>query len=256
VLAEREAEVKGLIHGRFRRGKVDLSVSMTSDAGAPSLVEIDRDAVEQYVTVARELARTHGISDTLDAATVLSFPGVARVIERELPEESLAEALLDAVVRVLDSVEQMRASEGQSLAREFASRLRAVESLVDSFEAVSERVVEVAKERLRKRAGQLELETGLLDPARLHQEIVIAADRLDITEEMVRMHSHVKQFQAILEEAGPGGSVGRRLDFLLQEMGREANTMGSKANDADLAHGVVELKTEIERIREQVQNVE
>jgi uncharacterized protein (TIGR00255 family) len=112
------------------------------------------------------------------------------------------------------------------------------------------------KERLRKRAGQLELETGLVDEARLHQEIVIAADRLDVSEEITRLRSHVEQFYSVVASAGPDTMVGRRLDFLLQELGREANTVGSKANDAPLAHDVVELKTELERIREQVQNIE
>jgi len=256
VLADREADVKTLIHERFARGKVDLTVSVTSDAAAAPLVEIDRDAAEQYVKLAREMARTHGLSDTLEATAVLSFPGVIRVAERDLPEDLLTEALNGAVARVLDAVEQMREAEGETLARELASRLQTVESLVDSFEVCSERVVEFAREKLRKRMEQLQLETGLFDEARLHQEIVIAADRLDITEEIVRMRSHVEQFRVIFDEAGPGRSVGRRLDFLLQEMGRETNTLGSKASDADLSHGVVELKTELERIREQVQNVE
>ncbi len=110
--------------------------------------------------------------------------------------------------------------------------------------------------QLRKRTEQIRKETGLLDEARLHQEIVIAADRLDVTEELVRLRSHVDQFRVILQQADEGQGVGRRLDFLLQEMGREANTVGSKANDAPIAHNVVELKTELERIREQVQNVE
>jgi len=124
------------------------------------------------------------------------------------------------------------------------------------FEARAEEVVEVARQRLRKRAEQIQRDVGILDEARLHQEIVIAADRLDITEELVRLRSHVEQFRETLASAGPGAPVGRRLDFLLQELGREANTVGSKASDAPLAQDVVELKTELERIREQVQNIE
>jgi uncharacterized protein (TIGR00255 family) len=116
--------------------------------------------------------------------------------------------------------------------------------------------VEAVREKLRRRMEKLEIETGLLDEARLHQEIVIAADRLDITEELVRMRSHIEQFVGVLAGSGPGIAVGRQLDFLLQEMGRETNTIGSKGNDADIAHQVVDLKTELERIREQVQNVE
>ena len=112
------------------------------------------------------------------------------------------------------------------------------------------------RERLRRRAEQLRQETGVFDEARMHQEIVIAADRLDITEEVVRLRSHVGQFRDIVEGGDSGKPVGRRLDFLLQEFGREANTIGSKGADAPVAHQIVDLKTEIERLREQVQNVE
>ena len=116
--------------------------------------------------------------------------------------------------------------------------------------------VEAVRQRLRKRTQQLSLDTGLLDEARLHQEIVIAADRLDIAEEIVRLRSHATQFREYVASASVDNPVGRRLDFLLQEFGREANTIGSKGNDAPIAHEVVELKSELERIREQVQNVE
>ena len=115
---------------------------------------------------------------------------------------------------------------------------------------------EAVRERLRKRARQLAAETGLLDEARLHQEIAIAAERIDITEEIVRLRSHVDQFRALIDAAGPGQPVGRRLEFLLQELARETNTIGSKGSDAPIAHWVVELKTELERLREQVLNVE
>lgn len=256
LMADREHEVKSRVQGRFKRGKVDLTVSLASEAGAVTQLEVDRDAVEQYVTAARDIAEIHGLPDALDAATVLSLPGVVRLVERQMPEGALNEALLGAVDEVLDAVERMRVSEGETLAREFASRLEGVERLLNDIESRSGRVVEGVKEKLRKRATQLELETGLLDEARLHQEVVVAADRLDIVEEIVRTRSHVDQFRAILLEAGPGSPVGRRLEFLLQEMGREANTVGSKANDPELSHGVVELKTELERLREQVQNIE
>jgi uncharacterized protein (TIGR00255 family) len=162
-------------------------------------------------------------------------------------------ALAEGIRAALDGLAAMRAAEGASLDRELRGRLERIEVLVVAIEARSGDVQRAVRERLRKRADQLREETGLLDEARLHQEIVFAADRLDITEETVRLRSHVEQFRAILDAAGPAG---RRLDFLLQEMGREVNTIGSKGNDAPIAHHVVELKTEVERIREQVQNVE
>jgi uncharacterized protein (TIGR00255 family) len=150
----------------------------------------------------------------------------------------------------------MRAAEGAALERDLRARLARVAELTERIAQRAGFVQQAVRERLRKRAQQLEQETGLLDPARLHQEVVIAADRLDVNEELVRLRSHTAQFLEILAGAGAGSPVGRRLDFLLQEFGREANTVGSKGSDAPIAHEIVELKTEIERMREQVQNVE
>ena len=164
--------------------------------------------------------------------------------------------LATGVDAALTALEAMRLAEGEALEADLSGRLDRVIELVVSFERRSGQVMEAARERLRKRIEQIRQDVGSVDEARLHQEIVIAADRLDITEELVRLRSHVDQFRSILAEADVGNPVGRRLDFLLQEMGREANTVGSKANDAPLAHDVVELKTELERVREQVQNVE
>ena len=157
---------------------------------------------------------------------------------------------------VEDMIPAMREAEGEALSRDFDQRLQTMVEIANELEARSGEVQEAVREKLRRRTKQFEQDTGLLDEARLHQEIVIHADRLDITEELVRLRSHVDQFRAIVAEGDSTTPVGRRLDFLLQEMGREANTVGSKANDAPLAHRVVELKTELERLREQVQNVE
>jgi len=168
----------------------------------------------------------------------------------------LAGAVVQAVDEALAQVDAMRLREGKNLDREIRKSLEEVAALIESVGVRAGGVVEAVRDRLRRRMKKLEIETGLLDEARLHQEIVIAADRLDITEELVRMRSHIGQFVGVLDGSGPGIAVGRQLDFLLQEMGRETNTIGSKAGDADIAHQVVDLKTELERIREQVQNVE
>jgi len=181
---------------------------------------------------------------------------VVRTAEPALPAEVLERELPAAVGRALDSLDAMRTREGESLARDLRGRLARVCELGESIAARSGEVQEAVRDRLRKRAESLRQETGLLDEARLHQEIVLAADRLDVTEEVVRLRSHAAQFESILDEASADRPVGRRLDFLLQEMGREANTIGSKSADAPVAHQVVELKTELERLREQVQNVE
>ena len=255
-LSEHEAAVSARIQDRLERGRVDVSISLAGGASAAGELVVDDDVAANYVRVARELARTHDLAGELAVSTVLTLPGVTSFADRSFEREAFGAALAGAVDSALEEVIQMRGAEGAALETEFRSRLAHVGELTSSFEARAGLVVEAARERLRKRVEQLRAETGLLDEARLHQEIVIAADRLDITEELVRLRSHVVQFQAILASAGPDTPVGRRLDFLLQEMGREANTVGSKANDAPLAHDVVELKTELERIREQVQNVE
>jgi uncharacterized protein (TIGR00255 family) len=255
-LAETESQLKTLVQERLQRGKVDASVALASGSAAPPTLEIDRELAARLVTEARELASRHGLEGGIRVAELLGLPGVTRVVEREIDPVDLALAAVRAFESALDAVDAMRAREGENLECEIRGRLEAVAELVDTVELRAADVVHAVREKLRRRMEKLELETGLLDEARLHQEIVIAADRLDITEEVVRLRSHLGQFTAVLDGAGPGISVGRQLDFLLQEMGRETNTIGSKANDADLAHLVVELKTQQERIREQVQNVE
>lgn len=255
LLGDRESEVKQRIQGRMSRGKVDVVINLAV-IGATTQLEIDQAIAGQYVQASKALRDQYGLSEGLDVASLLALPGVTRVVETEVDRELLLAPLAQAVDEAVDGLLAMRAAEGASLAAELEGRLERVASLADAFGARSDEVLSVAKQRLQKRAEQIKREVGLVDDARLHQEIVIAADRLDITEELVRLRSHVAQFREIMASADGSEAIGRRLDFLLQELGREANTVGSKANDAPLAHDVVELKTELERIREQVQNIE
>jgi len=256
LLAALEGKVRERIQGRFARGKVDLSVMVPGGAATTPRLEIDLEAAREYLRVARELSEGEGVSGMLDVGTLLALPGVSCLAEPEVPAEALREALFDAVDVALEALDAMRVAEGGALERDLLERAARVAALSASLEERAGVVQEAVRERLRRRAEQLRQETGLLDEARLHQEIVIAADRLDVTEEIVRLRSHAQQFRRIVEESGPGKPVGRRLDFLLQEFGRETNTIGSKGCDAPIAYEIVELKTEIERLREQVQNVE
>lgn len=255
VLADEESAIKKRIGVGLSRGKVDVTVSLTMTAAAP-ILEIDEGIATQYVEASKLLRERHSLGDPIDVASLMSLPGVTRVIEAEVEAEGLVAHLGEAIDEALAEMVAMRAAEGESLAAELDGRLARVEELAADFRSRSDEVVVVARQRLEKRAEQIKRDVGLLDEARLHQEIVIAADRLDITEELVRLQSHVTQFRETVNSAGLGQPVGRRLDFLLQELGRETNTVGSKANDAPLAQDVVELKTELERIREQVQNIE
>ncbi len=255
IVSDRAASIKQRIQGRMSRGKVDVTINLTG-LGTAERLAIDEEIAAQYVEASRLLRERHDLADTLDVASLLMLPGVTRIVEFELDPDTLMGPIEEAVDEAIDALIAMRRTEGAALAQEIGGRLKTVEGLAEAFQARSGEVLSQATRRLQKRAEQIKREVGLLDDARLHQEIVIAADRLDITEELVRLRSHVAQFREIMSSADSGKSVGRRLDFLLQELGREANTVGSKANDAPLAQDVVELKTELERIREQVQNVE
>lgn len=251
-----EPELRARLQARFDRGKLECSVASQEGAVPPTRVAVDRDAAREYLRAGRELATEEHVDPAMTVAELLALPGVTRLVEPELAADAVREAACAALDRALDALASMRSAEGEALARDLSARLDHVAELADALEARAGLVQEAVRERLRRRARQLEAETGLLDEARLHQEVTLAADRLDVTEEVVRLRSHVDQFRKATAAAGPGDPVGRRLEFLLQELSREANTIGSKGSDAPIAHLIVDLKTELERMREQVLNVE
>ena len=185
-------------------------------------------------------------------ASLLALPGVSRLREPELEAASLAPALLALVDRACAAAVEMRTREGESLARELRARLARVEALLGAVESRVDVVRAAVRERLEKRLASIApaLEA---DPGRLEQEIVLAIERMDVTEETVRLRSHLEQFREALDAPG---AVGRKLEFVLQEMGRETNTIGSKSADTELSRAVVALKTEQEKLREQVLNLE
>ncbi len=255
-LSSCEADLRARIQQKISRGKVDLTLAVAADSGLSARVEVDPGVAEAYGRAARELAEIDAVKGSLSIDTLIGLPGVARLTEPELPHDELLEVLLGGVDEALDALVAMRNSEGRAIERDLLARLDRVEGLTQSIEERSGLVGDAVRDRLRKRTEQLQLETGLLDEARLHQEIVLAADRLDVTEEIVRLRSHIEQFREIVQSAAVDAPVGRRLEFLLQEFVRETNTIGSKGSDAPIAHDVVELKAELERIREQALNVE
>jgi uncharacterized protein (TIGR00255 family) len=252
ALSGLEAELRTLVTALFSRGKLDVVVSMPP-GGARSDVELDQELAARYLTWMRELSVEGALPHEPTAAELLALPGVIRVSEHTLDEDAARPALRAAVEEAAVAAVAMREREGEALDRELRARLAEVRSLGETVSARSGEVVAAVRDRLAKRATQLRETTGAADESRLLQEIVIAADRMDVTEEVVRLASHVSQFESTLDGEGP---VGRKLEFLLQEMLREVNTIGSKAADAPIAHRVVELKTELERMREQALNVE
>jgi uncharacterized protein (TIGR00255 family) len=253
ALGKLEAELRAELKRRFARGRLDLTVTPPGGAAGVQRVRVDPAVVAEYVSAAAELQRSQPVAGALDLTTLLALPGVASFVEAELPEAALRAGIGAALDAAADALDAMRAAEGKALAQDLRERLDRVDELAAALDARSGDVRAAVRERLRRRLAELASEAGAFDEVRAAQEVALAAERLDFTEEVVRVRSHVAQFRALL---GVGEPVGRRLDFLLQELGREANTIGSKSADAPLSHLVVELKAELERCREQVQNVE
>jgi uncharacterized protein (TIGR00255 family) len=251
-----ESDLRARIQARFDRGKIDCSVIAPEASTPEPRLEVDREAAREYLRAAREISSQEQLDGEVGVAQLLGLPGVTRFVEPKVSLEALGDAAGAALEKALDGLAAMRAAEGAALERDLKERLDRVGELADALEARAGLVQEAVRERLHRRVRQLGAETGLVDETRLHQEVTLAADRLDVTEEIVRLRSHVEQFRQAIESAGPGAPVGRRLEFLLQELSREANTIGSKGADAPIAHLIVDLKTELERVREQVQNVE
>lgn len=248
-----EDKLSQRVRAVVERGSVTVTVRLEAGEGA-SAVTIDTRAAQRLHAELVELARSLGIAPTISLETLCAQPGV--VIQRDLSGD--LDAVTAAVMAAFDAagsaLVSMRESEGAALRRDLESR---IDRLAELSEAVAVGVTltpEDARKKLEERIGKLLAGSRIeVDAARLAQEIAILADKLDITEELVRLRSHFDQFRAL---AGDRGAVGRRLDFLVQELGREFNTIASKSSSADIARLVVEAKAELEKIREQVQNVE
>lgn len=247
-----EPGLRELASRAFSRGQVDVSVRPLAAAAPDIEVEIDLEVARRYAEAARTLQTDQELAGGLTASALLSLPGVSRSREMEIDAGLIDQVLRRAVEGACNAVLEMRAREGRALERELRERLSTAEALVTQIERRAEEARGGLRERLEKRIAALAPELEV-DPGRLEQEIVLYADRMDVTEETVRSRSHLAQFRETLEVDGP---VGRKLEFILQEMSRETNTIGAKAADAALTRCVVELKTELEKLREQVLNVE
>lgn len=251
-LHELEPQVRGQVSSLCSRGRVNVTIR-SAEVQETHLPQVNEAAAEQYVQKLRELADKLGISREITLAEITRLPGV-------LGGESAAEAdpqaswpgIQEALTVALGQFIAMRSSEGDHLQEEMESRLKTIESLAAFIAEKAPSVPEHQRQVLLQRLEQAGLPLPL-DDERLLKEIALFADRTDISEELSRAASHLKQFRAYLASAEP---VGRSLDFLVQEFFREFNTMGSKCNNAEIAHAVVTAKTELEKIREQIQNVE
>jgi len=248
-----EEDVDRLLRQNFQRGTVNCSVTLAESSSA-QVAELNMKALARYVDELRTFAAERGIDASIDLAALLQVPGVVGAAIPEEQQAVLRPAVLDAVKQAIANVNQMRSQEGMALAEDISSNCKALEQCLDRIRQRAPLVVEEYHERLRKRVDELLASAKLsLDEETLAREVAIFAERSDVSEELARLASHLAQFEETCRQAA---QAGRKLDFITQEMLREANTIGSKSADAQIAAAVVDIKCCIDRIKEQVQNVE
>lgn len=251
TLHSRERDIKERVKRKLTRGRIYVTVTVESETPGRNAI-INEALMERYLKQLRAFAQVHGIAGEVDINTLAQMPDAVVSIEDEPETDAvwpLVETGLDAA---LDACHAMRAEEGRALRDDLTERMKSVDKTVAEIEAIAPDVAKRHAEAFRKRVTQL-LDDIKIDPDRMTTEIALLAERLDFTEEITRLRSHVSQFNKYLAE---GGEVSKKLTYLLQEMHREASTIGAKASDSDVIQLVVSLKEESEKLREQVQNIE
>lgn len=247
-----EDTVKQAVSAGVSRGKVDVFVSAQASQDSGTVVSVNEELARGYRDAVARIAETLGLESGLNAFSLARFPDVLTVERRELDKDKAAAALSEITAKAVEEFNAMREREGERLRRDMLGKLETIEGLVSVVEERSPQTVKEYRERLEARLRDI-LADRSLDEQRVITEAAIFADRTAVDEETVRLRSHIAQFRTMLEEGSP---IGRKMDFLVQEFNRESNTIGSKCSDASLAKVVVDLKSEIEKIREQLQNVE
>ncbi|PIO48982.1 MAG: YicC family protein [[Chlorobium] sp. 445] len=250
----RELEARELVRKELQRGKISLSVQLERDALVAPPVRIKPEVVKAYASLLRALQEAAQISTPITLDHLLKFSDMFESVEEE-PEEVEREwqIICKAIDQAIQAVRMMRRKEGEELRRDFEARIARLEATIDHIAALSAKTIEETREKLRTKVREILLEESKVSRERLELEIVLLADKMDITEECVRFRSHNKFF---LETLAQHEAPGRRLNFLLQEQNREANTIAAKSQNAEISQAVVFLKEELEKIREQVQNIE
>lgn len=248
-----EERIRKLLQGKIQRGRIDVFINIKETEEKKRLVKVDKDLALSYDKTLKELAIALETSYKTDIYRLTALPEVLTVEDEETDLDLLWETLRGAVNTALNGFIEMRQTEGEKLATDLLNRLEVISKAKEQVAGLAESMVPEYQDRLRERIQLLLGENSVLDEARLANEVVIFADRVSITEELVRLHSHLDQARQTLQSTEP---VGRKLDFLVQEMNREINTIGSKANNLSIAQHVLEVKSELEKIREQVQNLE
>lgn len=247
-----EDAVKSLVQTHISRGKVDVFISVDSSNGGDMAVKVNEPLLKGYIQAISHIADEYKLPNDLTALSVSRFPDVLSVEKKDLDAEAISAGILSIAEQALCDFDSMRLREGEKLRDDVLSRLDTIDALVSTVEAKSPETVTEYRRRLEQKMADV-LGTAGIDESRILAEAAIFADHIAVDEETVRLRSHMAQLRTMISGNSP---TGRKIDFLIQEFNREANTIGSKCQNSEIAHVVVELKSEIEKIREQIQNIE
>ena len=246
-----EDKIRKQIANRITRGKVEVSVSFFDFSNKSKNVVLNKEIAKEYIKQLREIADENNLSENISVVEIAILPDILNSIDSDNDEEIAGEAL-KCLNMALDSLIEMRKAEGENIKQDLLVRIERVQNLVDKIAENSKGIVEEYVSKLEKRVKEI-LKTDVVDENRIAQEAVIYADKTSIEEELTRLNSHIVQFKELVNSDGP---VGKKLDFMIQEMNRETNTIGSKAGSGEITKAVIDLKVELEDIREQIQNIE
>jgi uncharacterized protein (TIGR00255 family) len=252
VFSAFEDPMKAIVQKHISRGKVDVYVAVDSSNADDVEIKVNRPLAAAYLSALRDMALQFDLSCNISAMDLTRFPDVLQAEKRETDAEQLCSDICSILEAALAGFDGMREREGDKLSRDISLRLDEIERLTSAAEEISPRSVAEYRKKLEARMQEF-LQAASIDEQRILAEAAIFADRTAISEETVRLRSHIAQLREMLQSREP---VGRKIDFLVQEFNREANTIGSKGNDKEMARVIVDLKAEIEKIREQAQNIE
>lgn len=247
-------KLKALVNSRVSRGKIDMFVTVGTAEDTPAEVKINHSLVSGYINAMKEISETYGIENDVTVTAISRFPDVYTVSKAPENEEEITADVLEAANTAIDGFIAMREAEGEKMKADILGRAEVILATVDEIDERSPQTVKEYEERLLDRINRTLQEYNInIDEQRVLTEVAVFADKVAVAEETVRLRSHFAQLSKIMESQTP---IGREIDFIIQEMNREANTIGSKVQDAEIAHKVVKIKSEIEKMREQIQNIE
>ena len=248
-----EDKIRNYVKNFVKRGRVDLYIKLDLIGSEDVNLKFDDKLASQYVNILNEIKEKFNLQDDISVMSVAKFPDIVKCEEKEEDEDLYWSMLREALDITLEKLGQMRQEEGKKLAEDTLERCDTLRSYVDEIEKYSDTIVNEYKEKLNNRIKEILEDPNIIDENRLAQEVAIFADKSNITEEIVRFRSHIEQLKKTVVK---NDSIGRKIDFLIQEMNREVNTMGSKSSNINITNLVVEVKSELEKIREQIQNIE